>query len=67
MTRRASHGTIDFGEESLEITNRQDRAQRRRWLRCAYCAPNRGENSKRHAPHGTRKPKRKDHRIGVLA
>lgn len=31
-------------------------------LKCPLCKPNQGENCKRHAKHGVKKPKKKDHR-----
>lgn len=32
----------------------------RRWLKCPICPPNKGENSKRKAKRGTKKPKYKN-------
>jgi hypothetical protein len=57
-----SNKIVDLGTEPDEITRRVDRMQRRQWLRCAFCPPNRGENRKHRAAHGTRKPRYKDHR-----
>ena len=37
-----------------------DREFRSQALRCGRCPPNRSENSKRHAKHGTKTPKYKN-------
>jgi hypothetical protein len=31
-------------------------------LNCSFCRPNKGENKKNYKKHGTKKPKKKDHR-----
>ena len=45
-----------------ESNSRVDKQTRRKWLRCPICPPNKGENSKRRAKHGSKKPKYKDKR-----
>lgn len=39
-------------------SSREDRAQRRRALRCSFCPPNKVENRKRRAKHGAKPRKR---------
>lgn len=42
-----------------EPTSRQDKAERRLDLACSFCPPNKGENRKRRAKHGAKKPRGK--------
>ena len=51
-----------------EVLDRTDDPRAYRMMRrrlvcvCAFCRPNRGENRKVHAAHGTRKARSKNHR-----
>lgn len=39
-----------------------DNRERRKSLSCSFCKPNKGENAKRKAKHGNKKPKYKNKR-----
>lgn len=39
-----------------------DNKERRNQLSCSFCRPNKGENAKRKAKHGNKKPKYKNKR-----
>lgn len=43
-------------------TSAQDKVERRKDLRCSFCPPNKGENTKRRAKHGAKKPKTRGRR-----
>ena len=49
-------------ERRLDVSSREYMHARREHLSCPMCPPNRGENSKRHARHGVRKPRHKNRR-----
>lgn len=45
-----------------ETNSTVDNRIRRKDLGCSFCPPNKGENAKRKAKHGNKKPKKKDRR-----
>jgi hypothetical protein len=45
-------------ESNPSVVNKLNRKK----LRCSICPPNKGENAKRQARHGNRKPRYKDKR-----
>jgi len=42
----------------IESNSSVDKKQRRKLLRCSHCRPHRGENKKRTAKYGVKKPRR---------
>lgn len=49
-------------KDKLETNSTVDRKERRLDLSCSFCPPNKGENAKRKAKHGNKKPKYKTKR-----
>jgi hypothetical protein len=49
-------------KNKFNTSSKIDKIQRREKLNCPICPPNRGENSKRKAKRGVKKPRYKDKR-----
>ncbi len=58
----AAYRAIPCGDNVPNTNSTVDKRERREHLRCPICPPNKGENTNRKPKHGSRKPKKKDHK-----